>query len=279
MDLPTKTVGVFPLRSWVPEIHSQLKSIIEGNSGLACFDFDNTLIRNDFGEKIMEEIMLDGLPNLPKDLSQFFRNSEIWRDHTKLSFVEKQNLIWEEYSYNLKEFGIEAGYRWSCFLFQGLSPEDYERISAKVWKRVNIPDESIGVTPQKEMLDLVYFLQKNNWRIYIVTASPEPGIAAIASHFSIKKENVIGMRQTIGLDGKYTASLIEPYTYGEGKVKAIEKWIGEYPDLAFGDSFNDFPMLCTAKKMGVAIDKGNPEFVEACSKQGIYIQPYFNFNI
>lgn len=267
-----------PKRSWTEEIHQLLMQIIPEGPGLACFDFDNTLIRNDFGEKIMDQIISEGMPSVPKDLSFYFRDQELWTDHTKLSIPEKEHLVWEEYSYQLKEFGIERGYRWTSFLFQGLTKEEFYEVSKRAWKQVFHPDKESGVFPQPEMKDLIRYLGEYGWTVYIVTASPEPGISAIANHFPVKEELVIGMRQTQDTNGRYTAKLIEPYTYGEGKVKAIEERIGRYPDLAFGDSFNDYPMLQKATKLAVGIDRGNPEFVEACVAKGIKIQPYFTFH-
>lgn len=267
----------FPKRSWTDEIHEFLSSLIPKAPGLACFDFDNTLIRNDFGEKIMDQIITEGLSFLPNDLSPFFRDKDTWKDHQKLSISEKEHLVWEEYSYQLKEFGIEKGYRWTSFLFQGLTEQEFYEISLRAWKQVNHPDRESGVFPQPEMKDLIAFLNYHNWDVYIVTASPEPGIVAIADLFPVKKDRVIGMRQEIDENNRYSAKLIEPYTYGEGKVKAIESRIGRYPDIAFGDSFNDYPMLQKATQLGVGIDRGNPEFVEACIQKGIKVQPYFLF--
>jgi len=269
--------STFPLRSWVPEIHRNLNETILLKPGLACFDFDNTLIRNDFGEKLMEAIIQDGMVHLPKDLSPYFRDKDFWKDHEIHPLSQKESLIWEEYSYHLKEFGIENGYRWTCFLFQGLSKQTFYELSRRNWEKVGKLKGDIAVFPQKEMIDLIQFLNQNSWEVYIVTASPEEGIAAIASHFYVKEENVIGMRQVKSSTGISVPEIIEPYTYGEGKVSAIRTRIGKLPDLAFGDSFNDFPMLC-ASKLGVAIDKGNPEFVEACQKKQILIQPYFSLS-
>lgn len=263
--------------SWTDEIYDRLTALIPSKTGIVCFDFDNTLIRNDFGEKIMDQLIKEGLQFLPKDISLFFRDKHLWKDHTKLSFSEKEHLVWEEYAYQLKEFGIERGYRWTSFIFQGLTKEDYYEVSRRAWALVNQPDKESGVFPQVEMKDLIQYLNHHNWKVFIVTASPEPGIAAIAHHFPVFESHVIGMRQVLDENKKYTHELIEPYTYGEGKVKAIEERIGEYPDLVFGDSFNDYPMLNKAKEFGVAIDKGDPEFVKACSSQGILIQPYFAF--
>ncbi|TGN09129.1 HAD family hydrolase [Leptospira ilyithenensis] len=265
----------FPLKSWAPSVHASLTQIISSSPGLACFDFDNTLIRNDFGEKIMDSVISEGMLFLPDDLSLFFRDKDYWKNHKTKPISEKEHLVWEEYTYQLKEFGIEKGYRWTSFIFQGYTKDGFYDLSRRTWEKVARLREGFAVFPQKEMLDLIEFLNSNHWKIYIVTASPEDGIRAIAHHFPVKEENVIGMVQKKNPNGIYAHEIIEPYTYGEGKVKAIQSRIGEIPDLVFGDSFNDYPMLCYARKLGVAIDRGNPEFVKACSEKGISIQPYF----
>lgn len=225
----------------------------------------------------MEELLHDGLVYVKKDLSDFFRDKETWKDHSKLNPTEKERLVWEEYTYQLKEYGIEIGYRWTSFIFQGMNKNEYFEVSRKAWERVSVPDRDSGVFPQVEMKDLIAYLYHHRWTVYIVTASPEPGIAAVAHLFPVKESNVIGMRQELGGDGKFSHQLIEPYTYGEGKVKAIEERIGVDPDLVFGDSFNDYPMLCRAKQMAVGINRDNPEFAAACAAKGIYVQPYFTF--
>lgn len=259
----------FPKKSWAPDIHAKLVSLVSTKrEGLACFDFDNTLIRNDFGEKMMEEVIGDSLRYVDLDLSDFFRESELWKNHSLVPQRDKERLVWEEYSYQLKEFGIERGYRWTAFLFEGLDREIFFEYSQKAWERVRGK-----VFPQPEMKDLIAYLYENHWTAYIVTASPEVGVQAIAPSFPIEEDKVIGMRH-IQVSGKNTRQIREPYTYGEGKVRAIQERIGRVPDLAFGDSFNDYPMLCYSKQ-GIGIDRGNPEFVAACLSKGILVQPYF----
>jgi phosphoserine phosphatase len=271
-------IDSFPRNSWVPEIHGNLTKIISSGPGLACFDFDNTLIRNDFGEKLMDAVITDGMRYLPSDLSHLFRDKDYWKNHTTKDLATKSSLIWEEYAYQFKEFGIEVGYRWTSFLFQGMNQTEFYELSRRTWNLVGQGKTDASVFPQREMLDLIKFLKQHDWEIYIVTASPEQGISAVADHFSVLENHVIGMRQEKSNEGRNLPQIIEPYTYGEGKVKAIQSRIGKMPDLAFGDSFNDYPMLCKATKMAVAIDRGNPEFVEACQKQNIFIQPYFSLN-
>ncbi len=269
-------LGVFPQKSWTDKNYRYFLERVPESPGLACFDFDNTLIRNDFGEKMMDAVIGEGLVHVPTDLSKHFRDEDLWLDHRTIPLEKKEHLIWEEYAYQLKEFGIERGYRWTSFLFSGLSKTEFYRLSKEAWKKVAEFPAHTAVFPQPEMKDLISFLYRHNWDVWIVTASPELGVMAISDSFPIPEDKVVGMRQYLTMEGLLSGIIEEPYTYGEGKVLAIQKRIGRIPDLAFGDSFNDFPMLCYAKK-GIAIDKGNPEFIKACLDKEILIQPYFSF--
>ncbi|GBF48573.1 HAD phosphoserine phosphatase-like hydrolase, family IB [Leptospira ryugenii] len=261
-------------KRWSDEVFSFLTQRIPDRPGLACFDFDNTLIHNDFGERLMEAIVKEGMPFLPKDLSHYFQDTAFWKDHHTKPLAEKEVRLWEEYSHRLKEDGVESAYRWTSFLFQGFSISEFNSFSRVKWNEVSRKKDALAVFPQPEMLDLIAFLQMYNWEIYVVTASPELGIRAIISFFGLEESKVLGMKQTLDENQKTTAEIIEPYTYGDGKVKAIQHFIGKTPDLAFGDSMNDYPMLCYAKK-GIGIDKGSLEFRTACQKSGLLLQPFF----
>ena len=76
-------------------------------------------------------------------------------------------------------------------------------------------------------------------------------------------------------DGISSVEIAEPYTYGEGKVKALLERVGANADLAFGDSENDFPLLKSATRFGVLIDKGNSELADKCRSINCLIQPVF----
>ena len=218
-----------------------------------------------------------GLLELKSEFTDFFRDKRkakrVWRLRERNPILFK-NFVWAEYFHIMKEEGVEKAYRWSSFLFSGWKDKKFRSYSKKIWREELKSKEPTAVSPYKEMLGLVHFLVEKDWAVYIVTASPESIIQEVSSKFSIPKENVIGMKLAIK-DEISTPQLIEPYTYGEGKVKALYERIGDYPDLAFGDSENDFPLLKSAKRFGVLIDKGNAGLADKCRSIGCLIQPVF----
>lgn len=245
--------------------------------GIAAFDFDNTLIKNDFGEAVMNSLLLDGLTNLKVSFPGYFRDKkkaeEVWQKR-KEERENLKNFVWEEYKYIIETKGVENGYRWSSFIFTGWKEEEFRGYARTVWKEELKKNQAIDVSPYEEMQDLARLLVQNQWTVFIVTASPEAIIQEVSSEFSIPKENVIGMRLEIE-NGISTPRIIEPYTYGAGKVKALQERKGLQADLAFGDSENDFPLLKSAKRFGLLIDKGKKDLVEKCLEIHCLIQPMF----
>lgn len=99
----------------------------------------------------------------------------------------------------------------------------------------------------KELLD---HLIENEWRIWIVTASPEEIIQSVSHLFGIPSEMVLGMRLSVK-DEVHSSEILEPFTYGIGKVERLKIATGGYADLAFGDSINDFDLLSSTVKAGI----------------------------
>lgn len=110
---------------WNPELYDILMQL---RPGTAAFDFDNTLIRNDFGEAVMESFLLEGVPaykgdislllgeNGDKALSSRFQNPDLFR-----------SIVLAQYETIQSKFGLEASYRWSSWIFFGTFSQSIER--------------------------------------------------------------------------------------------------------------------------------------------------------
>jgi len=241
---------------WSTETAEYLETIIRSKAGLAAFDFDNTLICGDFGEYLMDRITENLLFPVTEETSKKFQDPE--NALKILSSKDPQavfQLVQSEYSRMLKNYGLEPAYRWTSFLFSGWTDVKMKEYAEGEW----IPAMKSGkIRVFSEMKDLLNLLRANGWEIWIVTASPEPAIRAVAHHFQISEANVFGMKLDHDSEGRGTEQISEPYTYGEGKVKRFHSETGQYPDISFGDSINDFPLLQNSKS-GVFFDRGNEE--------------------
>lgn len=225
----------------------------------------------------MNSLLMQGLKKLSSEFTSYFqdrKNAErVWTLKDKNPQLLK-DFVWKEYSSIKEKDGLEKAYRWSSFIFSGWKPKKIRLFAKKVWKAELKRTDELSVSPYQEMIEFISFLQEHNWKVFIITASPEEVIQEVSSQFFIPEENVIGMKPVIK-DGISTSEILEPYTYGEGKVAALREIIGTNADLSFGDSENDLPLLKSAKRFGVLIDRGNKELVEKCKSFHCLIQPAF----
>lgn len=237
---------------WNPELYQTLSRL---SPGKAAFDFDNTLVRNDLGEAVMELFLSEGVPAYRKDISSFFseKNRERILSARFGDPLLFRSLVLEEYDSIQRNSGLEASYRWSSWIFSGHSPEELKRISRSVWNRHAVDSDSLSVKIYEPMKELVSHLKSSGWDIWIVTASPQEIIQSVSALFEIEEEKVLGMQLSLQ-DGIHSSEILEPFTYGKGKVARFQKSVGALADLAFGDSVNDFPLL-ESSALGVFLDR------------------------
>lgn len=235
-------------------------------------DFDNTLIYGDLGEELLVSLAADGLRNIKEDISKFFEDPQsIQKVLQSKDTPRLAELVWDEYEKKIRIEGMESAYRWSSFLFSGWQKKDFLSYTNYVWKKSY---EQKRLAIYSGMLKLIEHLKEKSWEIFIVTASPTWAIEAIIEKFELTPKSILGMNLELQ-NGYTTSKIIEPYTYGEGKVLAIQKNLGKLPTLAIGDSINDFAML-KSSKLAVALDRGRyPEFISRCKSEGFLIQSIF----
>ncbi len=215
----------------------------------------------------MMQLVEEGLEKVSTDIEDYLPNAKMLPRDNPLLLSE---IIWKRYESILKTEGMETAYRWTSFLFSGWSPDEFEAKSLSVW---NLKVREGKIYPYPSMLSLMELLRKNKWKIFVITASPTIAIRSIISTFGLEKRSVLGMNLKIQ-DNKLTSTILDPYTYGDGKVSAYKEASTDSLDLSFGDTRNDLPLLRFAKN-GILIDRGNLEFRMECESLGISIQPVF----
>lgn len=103
------------------------------------------------------------------------------------------------------------------------------------------------VAPHPEMRDLFSALGRAHIPTWVVTASYEPIVHAVAAlwHYPIPPTQILGMRLQHSAQGTalpYPAQHY-PATYRQGKVDVIERFVGAPPILVAGDAMTDYEML------------------------------------
>lgn len=201
-------------------------------SGLAVFDADGTLWREDVGEAFLRHLVSLGWVQLP-DGSDPYAEYERRVDRDRAS-----------------------GYAYAAQLQAGLEPAkvagEAEKF-ARGWVPPRLVSDAQGLRALCEGAGL---------RTAVVSASALPIVLAAAPLAGFSRERCRGIEVTVR-NGRFTDQVIPPITYAGGKIEAAERW-GEIA-LACGDSFTgDLPLLQRARvAVVVAPERGSPLSEEA----------------
>ena len=119
----------------------------------------------------------------------------------------------------------------------------------------------------KPVKEIIANLKKNNFEIWIVTASPEGMYQQFLSdEFNIPITNIIGVKSVIQ-NGIITDRMVTPVPQDRGKMEAIETFIQGKPLFVAGNSRGDKEMIEFSKGLKMII---NPdEHVAPGQKQSI----------
>jgi HAD superfamily phosphoserine phosphatase-like hydrolase len=236
---------------WDPAVHAGLEAVIarygRGSPGwtqkdrpVATFDWDNTCIRGDIQESVIS--WLD-----QRDAGRRFR-------------------IYERLA---EEQGKPAAFEYAAGVVAGLYELEIRELTLKVvedWLSKG------GLHFRPELRDLIAALQRWGWDVWVVSASAEPVVQTIAQFYGIPADRVIGLKLSVASDGLVLPHVSGPFTYREGKVKAIDKYIGVRPTFAAGDTDTDIEMLQSAEHV-LLMDRGNDEAQAEAKAGGWWVQP------
>lgn len=142
----------------------------------------------------------------------------------------------------------------SASAFAGVSRSEYQAKAAdfifkkSLHPRYKKPQSELVYKPMVELID---FLQKNEFSVYLCTGSDEGFVRPVSAEiFSIDKSKVIGqsvLYTTNKINGKVsgvrTGVYRKPTNLGKGKVANILSYIGVRPAIAIGNSLGDKEML------------------------------------
>ncbi|QIA06405.1 HAD family hydrolase [Draconibacterium halophilum] len=135
---------------------------------------------------------------------------------------------------------------------QGMKEEDYKDFVYKTLSQVkhrkfNRPLKEMTYSP---MVQLVHYLQNNNFSVYIVTGGEITSVRTISEEiYDIPKENVVGtsvlLEYVSDENGAYLVRTAEMNSNNNKAVKPtnIELHIGRKPIFAAGNSDGDYQMM------------------------------------
>ncbi len=290
--------------NWRKDVHARLCELLEGESGVAIFDFDNTCIRGDIGELFgyflvetmryrydLEEFWelvdeADGKARLRRltEEAQGVEPEERERSEVYGRYLAEMTAL---YGRRLERLGKRDCYEWAVRLHVGLTPSQMMKWSTEAMERCLTTVQRAesfrthdgrtvkierGIRPLLEIRTLIEALEKAGWQVWVVSATNMWTVQVAAGLFGLPPERVLGNRVDVE-DGRLTARTGRPVLFREGKCEIIEEVVGRVPDLVFGDAVTDYEMLCAARRLAVVIDRGDELLRREAKRRGWAIQP------
>jgi len=187
---------------------------LRGEPGLVAFDADGTLWEGDIGEEVFRALISeDRLVDPPPD-------------------------PWAQYTRLVKRAPAE-GFAFTGRVMRGLSEADLREVSNRVFRR------AIERRVFPEMRWLVRELRGRGWEIYVVSASNRWSVETAVESLDLPPARVIALDVGVAA-GKLTGEVREPIPALAGKPALLQAVAGRAPDLAFGNSVLDLPLLLSA---------------------------------
>ncbi len=190
-----------------------------------CFDADGVLWREDVGNSYL--------------LSQIER-------HVLLPEEENEaRRAWDAYCRGELEDGRLAAL--CATLMRGLREEFVAADALEFFRR----SFTQFIVPKVQ--EWITRLQARGVNCWVVSGSHRWIVTAGAEVMGIPEERVLAVATAVR-DGVLTGDLLHPFPYGPGKAEAIRLRLGRAPEMAFGNTASDIPMLEMATCLAVAVE-------------------------
>lgn len=232
-----------PPDAWSPDVHARLLELIDLTPGdephLAVLDWDDTVIAGDIS------------------LAMLRRSDAI------------QGTRWHDSYYDLlRDHGRDVAYPQVIRWYAGWTPEAFARFAE------DVIDDALStgeITIREPMRSLIDALRDRDWRVHVVTASPQLLVGRMARRLGFCDDDVIGLRLKLSPDGTWTDELDGHATYAEGKRHAILDRFGRAPTFVAGDSSSDLAMMHTAAHV-LVVDGHDAELRRTARAKGWMLQ-------
>jgi hypothetical protein len=302
---------------WNVGVRTRLESLIRRGKGRgldAVFDFDNTIVCGDIGEATFAILVRDGLVKPVRGLCPPFVSSSGKRIEARsaLDLVGYYEALLAPTVHGAADpTPLASAYCWAVQIMEGLTPKQIVEATRQAFALSRhdrlVPIEvAPGVTSfpapffYPETVELIAALQKNDFRVWIVSASNIWSVRWMARHGLnplLRKLGAPGLplKQVIGVStllqdakgclhkdvvvsrqreyrelepgalSQFTLTSLPEFpvpTYS-GKISRILDHVGRMPFLSAGDSPGDLPMLSASQHRLWIERPGKPAFKKA----------------
>ncbi len=146
-------------------------------------------------------------------------------------------------------------------LFAGMDAAELRRLAEAV------VEEELWPKRKEKALERLQALYEGGHRVVIASGSYQPVVEAFAQKIGPGVE-ALGTPLEFE-EGRATGRLAGPMSVGRVKAERVLELLGSPPDLAFGDTAADLPLLLLAKK-GVAVDP-DPRLLAEAQRRGFEV--------
>ncbi len=281
---------------WNSEIKAKLEILLSSKQeGIAVFDFDNTLIFGDQGINLMNFLIQNFLIKINEN---WFWNDDYWnyvdpqKKENLINFIKNikytetdslKLLDWNIFE-ELEKKNLEIAYRWTKIFYAGFTIKELNNYSLMSFKKALEEDDELLLPGSRRikkkirinpaLKNLIEILLHQNWKVFIITASPEIAIQAVSNYWEIPETHVFGMK--LKIEKEYLLpEIIEPFPYDHGKYKIFKDFVSGEIDLAVGDSYPDIEILRNSK-LPIFVDRNNKVLNQFASSQNFFIQNFFS---
>lgn len=293
------------------DVRDALRAAVEerrasGERAVAVFDYDNTCIHGDIGELFGQYMVDERRYRLDLDPFWALIDPRDGRDTARalageLAAIAPTDPAYDDvfaayraemaalYTRLMAREGKASAYAWAVLLHVGLTEREMFDHSLQCvrreWARELGSDTLItragesatigaGVRRIGEIREVHDWLRAHGYEVWIVSATNDWTVKVAAQEmFGHDPAFAVGNRVLVD-DGVLTAQLDGAALYKEGKVAAIERYIGVQPSIVFGDSDTDLSMMQWARDLAVLMDRGDLAMREHATGDRWVTQPH-----
>jgi phosphoserine phosphatase len=249
--------------------------IIPEAAGKTLKDSNVLKLSADYGNVVLADLAADLEADYAFLYDNYIGTKKMTLDEIKATSEYKDFVVKLPFMYDgltdTPEIAAEYSYPWVCFLCEGMTKSEVQKLAlialndALVRKSEKITMKAptdlarkaavasytykAGIRLAQGIIDMILKQRATGWELWVVTASFEPVIQAVAAinGYGFPEDRVIGVRLQSDASGKYLAKLSEEpgyeLTQRMGKATVIRNFIKKAPLFVAGDSDGDFEMM------------------------------------
>lgn len=248
-----------PRLAWHGDNREQLEKFIHGpDKGIAVFDWDNTVIKNDIGDATLFWMIAHDLIHKPaswaatsplltpaavKTLNRDCPGSmpALLPTSTNAACTDTILSIYDgslpgtktsAWSSKFNKDTIEPAYAWAVQLTAGYQPDEIRKFAEQTIafnlgnpvgtkQKLGTKEVAASIRIYEQIADLIQALQKNGFDVWIASASSQYVVEAFGRHVGVAANRVIGVRSVLDKKGRVTPGFQACGTYASGNREII----------------------------------------------------------